>query len=218
MPAQYLPVIIATVNLMVLSVLGFYIWTLNKEKKELDKRKKELSEKERQLESGYRQVIENALAKERKIIEEATAQARTILSDTQNLSTTSKDNLDKALQKMNYDVQNYAATSSNNLLADYKTYLGKIAEKSLLDFQNNTKRFEDDMQNKMQDFRDTLLPGIQKELEEYKNKRFRDADKAIDEIIKKVTEKILNKSLSLEDHQKLIIDSLEKAKKEGVFD
>lgn len=218
MPAQYFPVIIATVNLMVLSVLGFYIWTLNKEKKELDKHKKELSEKEMQLESGYRQVIENALTKERKIIEDATIQARKILSDTQNLNSASKDNLDKALQKMVYDVQNYAANSSNNLLSDYKTYLGKIAEKSLLDFQNNTKRFEDDMQNKMQDFKNTLLPGIQKELEEYKNKRFQEADKVINEIIKKVTEKVLNKSLSLEDHQKLIIDSLDKSKKEGLFD
>lgn len=218
MPALYLPVIIATFNLMVLSVLGFYMWTLQKERKELEKHKKELSEKERELESGYRQIIENALAKERKIIEEATAQARSILSNTQSLSSASKDDLDKALQKMIYDVQNYAATSSNNLLNDYKNYLDKIAEKTLMDFQSNTKRFEDDMQKKMQDFRDTLLPGIQKELDEYKNKRFQEADKVVNEIIKRVTQKVINKSLSPEDHKQLIIDSLEKCRKEGIFD
>lgn len=218
MPAQYLPIIVGTVNLMVLSVLGFYIWTLRKEKKKFEEREKELAAKEAQVESGYQQIINQALEKERKILEDAAKQANEILSSTQNLSTTSKENLNNALQKMIADIQNEAATSSNDFLSNYKNSLGQISNKSLVDFQNELKKFEADMQVKMQNFRDTLLPGIQKELEAYKNEQFRLADKKVASIIKKVAEQVFNETISLEEHQKLIIDSLEKSRKEGVFD
>jgi Skp family chaperone for outer membrane proteins len=217
MPA-YLPIIVATINLMVLSVLGFYIWTLGKEREELKKHEKELLEKEKKLESGYQQIIDNALAKERAILDEASKKANAIVTNTQYASNISKDSLDQALQKMINDIQNQAANSSNSSLINYKNFLHEITEKTLVDFQNNTKKFEEDMQKQMQEFRDTLLPTIQKELEEYKKERFGQADKKINEIIQKVAEKVFNQSISLEDHQKLIIESLEKCRKEGIYD
>lgn len=217
MPA-YLPIIIATINLMVLSVLGFYIWTLSKERKELKNHEKELEEKEKKLESGYQQVIDNALNKERVILDDATKKANTILSNTQYVSNVSKDALNQALQNMIIGIQREAETSSNNSLTNYKDFLHQIAQKTLLDFQGSTKKFEDDMQKQMQGFRNSLLPTIQKELEAYKKERIDKADKIINSIIQEVAAKALNKSIPQEDHQKLIIESLEKAQKEGVFD
>lgn len=218
MPANFLPIIVATINLMVLSVLGFYIWTLGKERKKLKKHEEELAEKGKKLENGYQQVIDRALQKERGILEEAVKKANTILSSTQYVSNLSKDTLNQALQKMLNDIQNEATTSSSRSLTNYKNFLHQISEKTLVDFQNNTKKFEEDMGKQMQTFRDSLLPTIQKELEEYKNQRFQEADKKINAIIQKVAEKVLNKAISFEDHQKLIIESLEKCRKEGVFD
>jgi flagellar biosynthesis/type III secretory pathway protein FliH len=74
------------------------------------------------------------------------------------------------------------------------------------------------MQSQMQNFRDSLLPQMQKELDAYKQQRFSEADKTINKIIQDIAQKVLNKSLSLEDHQNLIIESLEKSRKEGVFE
>jgi F0F1-type ATP synthase membrane subunit b/b' len=218
MPAQFLPVIIATFNLMVLSVLGFYIWVLRNERKELKKYEEGLAEKERKLESGYQQIIDSALEKERNILNEATKKANTILSNTQYVSNISKDSLDQALQKMLSDVQKEAVTSSNEFLTNYKNFLSQVSEKTLLGFQNNAKKFEEDMQKQMQEFRETLLPAIQKELETYKEQRFKEADKTVNAIIQRVSEKVLKKSISFEEHQKLIIESLEKSRKEGIFD
>lgn len=218
MPAYFLPIIVATINLMVLSVLGFYIWTLGKEKKELERRNKELAEKEAKLESGYQQVIDSALSKERNILDDAAKKANTILSDTQYVSSASRDALNQALQNMVGSIQKEAAATSGNSLTNYKNFLNQIAQQTLTDFQNNTKQFEADMQKQMQEFRNSLLPAVQKELDEYKQQRLRDADNAVNEIIRQVSEKVLNKSISLEDHQKLIIESLEKCRKEGMFD
>ncbi len=218
MPAQFLPIIVATFNLMVLSVLGFYLWVLRNERKELEKHEKELAVKEGKLESGYQQIINGALIKERNILDDAAKKANTILSNTQYVSNISKDSLDQALQKMLADIQKEAVVSSNNSLTNYNNFLKQVSEKTLFDFQNNTKRFEADMQKQMQDFRESLLPAIQKELEAYKEQRFKEADKTVNAIIQRVSEKVLNKSISLEDHQKLIIESLEKSRREGVFD
>lgn len=217
MPA-YLPIIIATINLMVLSVLSFYLWTLGKERKELKRHEEELAQKEAKLESGYQQIIDSALSKERGILDEAAKKANTILSNTQYVSNVSKDALNQALQNMLAGIQKEAANSSSNSLANYNNFLRQITQQTLTDFQNNTKRFEEDMQKQMQSFRESLLPTIQKELDAYKMQRFTEADKKINLIIQRVAEKVLNKSLSTEDHQKLVIESLEKCRKEGVFD
>lgn len=218
MPALEIAIIIATINLMVLSVLGFYIWSLNKEKKRLEKREKELIQKESLVASGYQQIIDRALNEERKIVQDTSKHATDILTNTQLVSNTSKQSLDTALQKITADIQNQANSSSSDYLTKYKSSLNEVSTKSLTDFQNYLKQFESDMQKQMKDFRSSLLPQIQNELENYKKEKFREADKKVDEVVRKVAEKVLNKTLSSEDHQKLIIDSLERARKEGVFD
>lgn len=219
MPAYFvfLPVIVAVLNLMVLSVMVFYIWMLKGEKKKLEKQQKDLSAKETRLENGYRQAIDSALNKERRILDEATRQASLILANTKQTSDSSKNALEKALQKMMVDIQKEAGNTSNNFAANYKKYLGQITDKSLVDFQSITKKFEDDMQKQSEEFRKSILPQIQKELEDYKQKRFEEADVTIGKIIQNVTEKVLNKSISLEDHKKLIIAALDKAKNDGLF-
>ena len=62
----------------------------------------------------------------------------------------------------------------------------------------------------------TLL-NLQKDIEAYKESRYADAEESVKQIVQKVSQEVLNKSISLEDHQKMVIDALEKAKKEGVF-
>jgi len=63
-----------------------------------------------------------------------------------------------------------------------------------------------------------LIPEIEKELETYKQQRMKSIDQTVMTIIQKASQEIFNKSLSAGDHQSIVIDALEKAKKEGVFD
>ena len=73
-----------------------------------------------------------------------------------------------------------------------------------------------EQQNK--EFQDTLLPQIEKEVEYYKKARMQEIDQAVTSIVQKASQEIFNKSISIADHQNVVIQSLEKAKKEGFFD
>jgi hypothetical protein len=76
---------------------------------------------------------------------------------------------------------------------------------------------EAELQKQTATFRDSLLPQMEQELDEYKKIRLQQADRTITQVIQEVSQEILNKSISLDDHQRLLIEALEKAKKEGVF-
>lgn len=55
------------------------------------------------------------------------------------------------------------------------------------------------------------------EVNKYKEERMAQVDRSILLIVKEVTEKVLSKSVSLEEHEKLVQKSLEEAKKQKVF-
>lgn len=57
----------------------------------------------------------------------------------------------------------------------------------------------------------------EKNIEDYKQEKLKEIDKKIYRIIEDVAEKTLGEAISLSAHEKLVIDSLEKAKKEKIF-
>ncbi len=74
------------------------------------------------------------------------------------------------------------------------------------------------LKKQINDFHLTLLPQIEKELDAYKQVRMQEIDKVTIEIVQKASQDIFNKTISLTEHQNVITQSLDKAKKEGVFD
>lgn len=217
MPMLFLLFVIPTANLMVLAFLGYYLWQLRNEKKALEDRANNLVKKEVKVDSDYHQIVDSSLSKERKILDDATKEASSILTNTKFVSDSSKETIDRALQKMIESVQQDAAVSSNDIMTKHKNSLSQMSGKSIDNFQSITKQFEMDMQKQMQEYRETLLPNLQKEIEAYKQQKFKEADKTVNSIVQQVSQKVLNKAISLEDHQNLIIESLDKALKEGIF-
>jgi hypothetical protein len=58
---------------------------------------------------------------------------------------------------------------------------------------------------------------MEKELEVYKAERLKKVDEKIFEILKDASTKAIGKSLSLEDHEDVVIKALEDAKRENVL-
>jgi F0F1-type ATP synthase membrane subunit b/b' len=214
----FLSVVIPTANLMILLFLIYRSWIVQKEKKILEEKGAELSKKEAKIDSDYHKIIDNSLSAERNILNDATKEASSILTNTQYVSSSLKDAVNKILLKMIQDAQQAAVASSNDIMTKHKSSLNQLSGKSLEDFQNITKQFELDTQKQMKEYRETLLFNLQKEIAEYKQQKVKESDKVVNQIVQNVAQKVLNKSISLEDQQKLIIDSLEKSLKEGVFD
>jgi hypothetical protein len=185
---------------------------------ELRHREKTIKMKEKKIDGDYHKIVDDALAKERKIIEDATTEADEIIAGTQYATQASKESVDQALRKMVTDVEKEAVETDQDFVKTYQVSLKQAANQSLNDFTHIIKALENDLQKQTKEFRETMLPRMEKELEEYKQMRLKEVDKTITIILQKVSQEILNKSISLDDHQNLLIQALEKAKKEGAFD
>lgn len=198
-------------NLIVVLFIIYYFFTLRSKEKELKKR-------EKTLDTDYHHIVDDALSKERKILEDAAQEANEIITGAKYVNTSSKQTVDHAVEKMMHDIQNDSVAAAQTFKQNYQTSLQQLAHTSLDDFQKVTKELQTDLQKQIQEFHSTLLPGMQKELEAYKQSRMQQAEQTITRIIQEVSQEVLNRSIPFEDHQKLMTDALDKAKKEGMFE
>jgi F0F1-type ATP synthase membrane subunit b/b' len=211
MPELPFQIITISVDIfIIIFIVLYYIRLHNKEKA--------LEEKENKIDSDYHRVVDDALNKERKILDDATSEADKIISDTKYATKASKESIDEALQKMAAELQSSTQQTTHAFLTYFHNSLSQISYKQLVEFQNTIKKFEEDLSRQSEDFRKSLLPKMEQQLEEYKQKRIKESEKSINQIVQKASQEVMNRSISTEDHQKLVLDALEKAKKEGIFD
>lgn len=183
----------------------------------------------------YNQIMYNALSEERQLVDDATREASQIITGAQYINRAAKGTVDQALDHMIDDIKKGILDTARDFLNDYQASLKLVTDQSLTDFQkvskgletdlqkqtddfqNVAKELKEDLQKQITNFHDTVLPALEKELEDYKQMRLNQTEQTIKSVVQKVSQEILNKSISLDDHQKLLLDSLEKAKKEGMF-
>jgi len=184
----------------------------------LRSREKQVEKKENAIDSNYHHVVDDALSKERKILDDATQEADQIITGAQYLTHNSKEEVHDAIRSLVADIQKEGATIAHTFTSEYTNSLNTLSGQSLAQFQTIMTTLESGLKKQIQDFHQSLLPQVEKELQEYKKARMQQIDAAVVTIVQKASQEIFNKSLPLADHQNIVIESLEKAKKEGVFD
>jgi hypothetical protein len=211
MPASFFELITLVADLVIFLFLGFYVFNLRARERSLEK-------KEHKVDSAYHHVVDDALSKERQIIDDATHEADQIVTGAQYINHKAKEDINAALQTMLDDIKKESGSTSTEVEAKYQEGLKQLTAQSLEEFHRITKELEDDFKKHFKEFHETMIPNAEKEIEEYKKARYKESEQTITQVIQKVSQDVLNKSLSMNDHQKLIIESLEKAKREGAFD
>ncbi len=210
LPLIYFQIFSITADLLLFVFVGYYLWTLHAKQKELEIR-------ERKSDSDYHHIVEDALAKERQIIDDATTEADQIIAGTEYVNAQSQKTVDQALGKMVEDIKKESLTAAQDFRKSYQASLHQLSNQSLQEFQNVAKELQTDLQKQVKTFHETLIPKMEKELEEYKQARLKETEQTITSVVQKVSQEVLNKSISIDDHQKLLLESLEKAKQEGVL-
>ncbi|MGE5042198.1 MAG: hypothetical protein ACM3IJ_04830 [Candidatus Levyibacteriota bacterium] len=206
-----LQAITVVANLEIFIFVLYYIWRLRQKEKELEK-------KEGKIDFTYHQIVDNALTRERKILEDATQEADQIIVNAEYVNQESKDEVDAALHKMMTDIQKETLATAQKFIGSYQESLKDISHQSINDFQSVSKQMQDDLKAQIKMFHENLLPNLQKEVDEYKKTKMQQVDTSVTQIIQKVSQEVFNQTISLEEHHKLLADSLDKAKKEGIFD
>lgn len=200
MSAYLIPnLILFIVNIVLVSVLVYYLRSLKRKSKALGR------------------FENNASQKVEKIIEQATEKSQQILLETDYLTAGQVKMLESALSEIRED----------NLRALQNTVdrLASIAQKSLEREESVlTEKYLAEMEKtwsalnkKLQDKTEQLLNQFAQDTQEYKEARIGELDKEISRQVLLISAKVLNRSIPLDQHNELVVEALEQAKKEGLF-
>ena len=114
------------------------------------------------------------------------------------------------LSKFTLDTQNKISEEAKNKILE----LNQAAEKEFIKIQETNLKVSTQIS---QSIRETLTKKVQeteKEIDNYKKERFEEIDRKIYQMLGEVAKKTLGKAIDLSTHEKLVIEALEKAKKE----
>jgi hypothetical protein len=197
------------------------IWRLAKKISEI--KKQEIHQKETLIKKEE-EILEQSREKARRIIEEAMISASRIEKNAK----INQEELEKIIRGRLEEV-------ADRVMQSYQNQLEKAKNKDIEIYNNISKGIEKDLSKHTESLKNILAKQtidsqqivnqkLEKayqsmigEVEQYRQIRLSKVEEQMLEIIRKVSEDVLGKAISLVDHQQLIINSLEKAKKENIF-
>ena len=197
---------------------------------------KEADELMNQVHKNEANLLEDARIMAGKNIEDANKKAAEIIGSSNDLNTQSKQRLDQALDTLLKHQISYFEKASADFLEAYKRELESLKQKNVEIVKNVSNNIQEDAIKEVKDFDNILqketfaaqkivedkiekeYSTAQKNVQDYKNEMLKKAEEEIYKILETVSKLTIGKSIPLAEHEQLIIDALEKAKKEGLGD
>lgn len=192
---------------------------------------KKIFESEKKFESEEKKALHSY----KKILLQAHKDAEEIISEAQKLSIELREETIKSNLKIAENTESEAKAMMGSLLIEYR----KQTEILYTQMQSNTRDMfiqvgneaDKNIQNVLRVLSqktvnidqfllkqaEIALKRYEEDLQKYKVDKFNEIAKKADILVSKIGSEILGKSLSTQDHEKLIFAALEKAKKEDVI-
>jgi len=174
--------------------------------------------------------------KEIEILENARQKAAKIIGDARIVEDKTKSEFHNQLKTVSLNEVRDFEKAANDLLDVYKQELENLKTNTIKMASNITKDIESNTISELKDFKEILkketyasqkiveekiehdYSQTKKEIEAYKQERLKKVDEEIYNILQNVSILVLGKAISLEDHEQIVIDALNKAKEEKVFE
>jgi F0F1-type ATP synthase membrane subunit b/b' len=214
---------------MALITLAISYSKLAKRLSENQRRYEEMSSSFYQRESG---MIEEARNKAQKIVEEASVRASQIIKEGKSLTEDSYRMLDASFSSLVKHQSEYFGKETEKFAQEYKTQLANLKQRILEISQKASKDIETDTLEGITDFENILeqetvksqkivgekiekeYQEVEKDISKYKDEMLRKVDEDIYKIVENISKMAIGRSLTLQDHENLILDALNKAKKD----
>jgi hypothetical protein len=215
----------------VLSILGAIALFIH----HILKKEHEFQEKERATFSQYESIIKRAHEDAATLLEKATQTSQTLISQTKTTNERLASDFDKILQQIAQKQIEAMNSEAEILKKGYQTKINQM--ETTIDQNTNTMihSTETSMDKQIAVFTQTLMSHatkseqvisqktqemiqkIEAELETYKKTKMEHVDQEILGLIQKTYQDILGRSIPPTVQRELILESLEKSKKEGLF-
>lgn len=176
------------------------------------------------------QVLKNAQNEAIKIISEANENAKTVLLQAQVAKGQSIEETQKNLEALKTQQQEAFTKATKDLTDSFQNSINKLQTEDINLVKKLTKDIEDSITYEVGDFKSVLeqetissqkivgqkieeeYKETQSDVEQYKKEELQKVDEKIEELIRETTEKVLHKTLSLNDHYDLVEQALNEAK------
>jgi uncharacterized protein YkuJ len=170
------------------------------------------------------------------VLEDARKKAAKIIAHAHFVESNTKNQFQQELQNVSMNEVKYFQEAATDLLSVYKQELESLKADTIKIANNITKDIENNTIQELKDFKEILKKetyASQKiveqkieeeyaqtkvEIETYKQDRIKKVEDEIYNILQNVSTLVLGKAISLEDHEQIVIDALNKAKEEKVFE
>lgn len=171
-----------------------------------------------------------------RIIDEANSKALDIIQRAHLFSGISNDYFNDELKAVTERKLNVFEKTTEDFIKVYQTVLNELKSKNVEIFQNVSKNIEASTLDEIKKFKSIIEKETiasqnlvkkkidyeyslaKKDIEVYKQSELKIVDEKIYEILETISKLVLGKAIQLSQHEDLIIESLAKAKKEGMFD
>lgn len=185
--------------------------------------------------AGTEQIRHEAQQEAQNILESANKEATQIISDTGKKASDILEEMEGMSEESKQKLSDTLSKTSANLLKIYETNIKKQKSESLQALANLTENIDKSLSKEVGEFekllreetveskekiREKLLKKYEKldnELQDYKSRRMKELDSSLYDILYNVTEEVLGKGLNMDEHRKLILESLDDAKKRDLF-
>lgn len=169
------------------------------------------------------------------VLEEARGQATKIITNAHFTADMSKVDFNDKLAAASISHIKDFENASSELLKIYQKELNALKENTIITVKNISKDIETNTVEDLRDFEEVLkretfasqkiveekieetYKETQKEIEAYKAAEIKRVDDRIYKLLQTVSKLVLGKAISLQDHEQLVIEALDKAKKEGIL-
>lgn len=180
-------------------------------------------------------LLEEARAKAIKIIDDANSQAIDIVSKVTLTADVASESFKEDLARASSIQIKEFEKATSDFTTLYFQILRDLKTKNIEVFQNVSKDIESNTMDEVKNYKESMqklttlsqkevrrkidsdYAIFKKEIEIYKKEELEKIDSEIYELLEKIAKKVLGKALNLSEHENLIEESLEKAKKEGAF-
>lgn len=170
-----------------------------------------------------------------RIIDNANNKALDIVHKANLFVSTSNETFNNQLKNITVNQLKAFEKATSDFIKMYGQVLNDLKSKNIEVFQNISENIEVDTLEEIKKFKQTieqetiaseqeLKKKIDQEyllakadVDQYREKKLKEIDDKIYEILEKVSKLVIGKALNISDQGELIIESLENAKKEGVF-
>jgi len=181
------------------------------------KKEKEFEKKREKIFNNYDEILKEAHHTAEQIVAKATEEGTSMQKERETFHKEMLQKLQESFQALLNTNKQTLENDSQELLKSFQEYLQKLKSTYEEQIEDTLKNIHSEtlqaLNSKLQD----TFEKTQLEIAEYKKHKLQEVQKSIDTLLLRVSQEVLGHALPLADHQKLILDALEKAQKEQMF-